>query len=502
MFLLWLNPNPLFLSTIAFGSSSRASEPRLDGAMGWSHPDVSLDDLLLLVKGFVDILILTNGYQSSGLPAVWDAATIKNAVHWGLFFQDVFKRISGSKHYEESLNELDKALRDIISNPSFPQGLVYLSSSSLCNASDLVIEYLLQVDNLGAKHLISLLTAIVEMDVNDLTGLCNVNPSAYADRLILQMESLKLFSKDKGNIVNSGASSTASDPNICHVAKARNCNLSLSEAKECNFADPSCFLIHEILKRQTLISCTSSVENCLNSFLMLVLKECLVSHRKISLEGRSSATNSPENMPEFFHWSQWRMRCLLYLTDKRTIKILSGAKLIFSAPKVQWIKVLDQLKFSSDVEDGHLLEIVEISLLGFISCKWIDLIKKFVSHSCDYLPISEQYSLLHRVVEENSKSTHPHIESLSSMEKDIIEYVAALVDSQHHKLWQLPHVLVAAVPLWSILFRAIWNDIEKRFVGEASSHIRCNDCNQEGKEHIDCCIAIQVCGCSSTLCNL
>lgn len=52
------------------------------------------------------------------------------------------------------------------------------------------------------------------------------------------------------------------------------------------------------------------------------------------------------------------MRCLLYLTDKRTIKILSGAKLIFRAPKVQWIKVFDQLKFSSDVEDGHLLEIL------------------------------------------------------------------------------------------------------------------------------------------------
>lgn len=174
------------------------------------------------------------------------------------------------------------------------QGLVYLSSSSLCNASDLVIEYLLQVDNPGAKHLISLLTAIVGMDVNDLTGLYNANPSAYADRLTLQMELLNIFSKDKGNIVNSGASSTASDPNICHVVKARNCNLSLSEPKECNFADPSCFLIHEILKRQTLISCTSSVETCLNSFLMLVLKECLVSCRKISLEGRSSAINSPE----------------------------------------------------------------------------------------------------------------------------------------------------------------------------------------------------------------
>ncbi|XP_074578916.1 uncharacterized protein LOC141835370 isoform X2 [Curcuma longa] len=134
----------------------------------------------------------------------------------------------------------------------------------------------------------------------------------------------------------------------------------------------------------------------------------------------------------------------------------------------------------------------EISLLGFISCKWIYLIEKFVSHSCDYLPISEQYSLLHRFLEENSKSTHSHIESLSSMEKDIIEYVTALVDSQHHKLWQLSHVLVAAIPLWSILFRAIWNDIEKGFVGEASSHIRCNDCNQEDKEHVNCEVAERI----------
>lgn len=61
------------------------------------------------------------------------------------------------------------------------------------------------------------------------------------------------------------------------------------------------------------------------------------------------------------------------------------------------------------------MQIQEISLLGFISCKWIYLIEKSLSHSCDYLPISEQYSLLQRFLEENSKPTHSHIESLSSM---------------------------------------------------------------------------------------
>ena len=57
--------------------------------MGWSHPDISLDELMNLVKGFVDILILASGYQSSGLPATWDADNIKKAVQWGIFFEEV-----------------------------------------------------------------------------------------------------------------------------------------------------------------------------------------------------------------------------------------------------------------------------------------------------------------------------------------------------------------------------------------------------------------------------
>lgn len=57
--------------------------------MAWSHPDISLDELMSLIKGFVDILILASGRQSSGLPATWDADNIKKAIQWGIFFEEV-----------------------------------------------------------------------------------------------------------------------------------------------------------------------------------------------------------------------------------------------------------------------------------------------------------------------------------------------------------------------------------------------------------------------------
>ncbi|PPD75092.1 hypothetical protein GOBAR_DD27979 [Gossypium barbadense] len=35
--------------------------------MGWNHPDISLEEMMKLIEGFVDILVLAFGYQSSGL---------------------------------------------------------------------------------------------------------------------------------------------------------------------------------------------------------------------------------------------------------------------------------------------------------------------------------------------------------------------------------------------------------------------------------------------------
>ncbi|KAL5698856.1 hypothetical protein ACHQM5_029837 [Ranunculus cassubicifolius] len=88
--------------------------------MGWSHPDIALENLINLIKGFIDILILSSGYQSSGKQAIWDPSNLKKALQWSLFFQDVFRRIRGSDDYEDSMKELDLALHELKSNPYFP----------------------------------------------------------------------------------------------------------------------------------------------------------------------------------------------------------------------------------------------------------------------------------------------------------------------------------------------------------------------------------------------
>lgn len=42
------------------------------------------------------------------------------------------------------------------------------------------------------------------------------------------------------------------------------------------------------------------------------------------------------------------MKTLTYLLDKQTIRLVSGASMIFSAPKIQWIQVFEQLDTSSE----------------------------------------------------------------------------------------------------------------------------------------------------------
>ncbi|XWS47026.1 hypothetical protein CRYUN_Cryun14cG0118200 [Craigia yunnanensis] len=104
--------------------------------MGWNHPDISLEEMMKLIKGFLDILILASGYQSSGLLAHWDSDNIKRAFQWALFFENVFRRLSSLDVYQESIEELDTALFEMTSHPSFPQGLAHLSSATLRRARD------------------------------------------------------------------------------------------------------------------------------------------------------------------------------------------------------------------------------------------------------------------------------------------------------------------------------------------------------------------------------
>lgn len=57
-------------------------------------------------------------------------------------------------------------------------------------------------------------------------------------------------------------------------------------------------------------------------------------------------------------WNMWRTKNLLYLLDKRTIRLVSGASMIFSAPRVQWLQVLERLDISGEESDDVFFETV------------------------------------------------------------------------------------------------------------------------------------------------
>lgn len=174
------------------------------------------------------------------------------------------------------------------------QGLVHLTSTSLSRARDLVFECLVQSHIMGAKHLTSLLTAVIEMDVNDLNGTWNANSTVYMDILMLQMESVNLVSMDRGNFVKTRAASTPSTSKISGVSRAGSCNPAMPEPMDYSFAHHSCFLIHEILQRQASILCITSAETGLDSILKLFMTEHMLVPEKNSLEGKPSTGNSPK----------------------------------------------------------------------------------------------------------------------------------------------------------------------------------------------------------------
>jgi hypothetical protein len=63
--------------------------------MGWSHPAVAVEEVLGLVRGFVDLLVLAGGRTSSGAAANWSCGEVKNALRWALFFEEVSGDLPG-----------------------------------------------------------------------------------------------------------------------------------------------------------------------------------------------------------------------------------------------------------------------------------------------------------------------------------------------------------------------------------------------------------------------
>lgn len=59
-------------------------------------------------------------------------------------------------------------------------------------------------------------------------------------------------------------------------------------------------------------------------------------------------------------WNRWKSKNLSYFLDKRTIRLVSGASMIFSAPKIQWVQIFERLNLniSAGSSDDGLCETI------------------------------------------------------------------------------------------------------------------------------------------------
>lgn len=440
----------------------------------WSYPDASLEDLLKMVKGFIDMLILASGYQSSGRLAHWDSHNINNALQWALFLQHVMRDLSSSDDYKDSLEELDAALCEMTSNPYFPQGLAHFSSKVLSKASEFMLEHLISVFPLRDEHLKALLTANVEMDyhmhqktdnrsLNEIfeTLMCNTSKNPVPnERNFLREESLN------------------SSPNSSPRGQA-------DDSIRCGF---SLFTAQVLERRQLAVSLISSAETGLN-----ILSSGL---RDLYVREDGNALNVKENQTTNFMteerpisstvWNSWKSRSLSYLLDKRTIRLVSGASLLFSAPKSQWIQVFQRIDISSQLEDS-LCEIVELVLLGCVVDRWSFLIDRLMLTSYEFVTTSKLYNEVHNLVQRGCRE-----EIINSKEKEIIEYLEVFLHNRLYLLWELSPVLAAfAIPSWSNLFRKYLTELDGQVTGYFSLTRSCSS-TKERKEHRECDVAERI----------
>ncbi|KAJ1692384.1 hypothetical protein LUZ63_009082 [Rhynchospora breviuscula] len=350
---------------------------------------------------------------------------------------------------QRSVRELDAALADLASHPLFPKGLGYISSETLSEATVLVIEHFLNSNPLSVSLISSLLISAIEMDKDYVSNLDNHSKRDYFEKLTAQMEHLNLMPSEEGT------------PN----------RYSYINEENPDFVGHLPFLTEKILKRRDLVSSMLSCEKVLDTY----INSCQGLDPPVS-PGRS------EMVEEFLGWKQWRSRCLSYMLNKRTIKMLSGANLIFSAPKEQWLKVIEHLINSSE---ENFLEVMEICLLGKVAKRWNSFVEAFKSKVCDFVPVSAQFSKVCNIFQGNLSENNPRDMTMDSKENDILDYVTVSLTSQLHKLCLVQPILFsAAIPLWCPLFKIYMSELEKRFDG--TSTIRCDCTRDENQLHQRC----------------
>nr|XP_011458035.1 PREDICTED: uncharacterized protein LOC105349632 isoform X2 [Fragaria vesca subsp. vesca] len=444
--------------------------------MSWSHPDLSLQELMKLVKGFVDILILLSGYQSSGRLAHWDSQNIKKAFQWGLFFENFMGSFSSSDDYVDSVMELDGAISEMTSAASFPkviafyklmfwlvfiglwrsfksslirlvvllQGLAHMSSVTLGTARRFVLEHLIHSLPLRDAHFRALLTATVEMDLEELSG-------SDSDFLNVYLNKLKLEDAP----IQEG------------IEPAR-------KFGDCGGDGLTKYAVHEILKRWSVVSLMETVETGLDVVSQSVRHSSWSEFDDNLLKEQLKCENTPVTVDWLvgcLTWNRWKSDSLSYFLDKRTVQLVSGASLVFSTPKIQWVQIFPQLNFNdlAGGSDDGLCETIELMLLGCIASRWTSVIEHLVSVSYDSRTILEQYHEVCNLLQGESTTLRSKQEAISQ-ETDILEYLSGMLDGHVHLLWKIcPALGAVAIPFWTPLFSLYLSEIEIQVKGDLST---------------------------------
>ncbi|GJN22531.1 hypothetical protein PR202_gb10104 [Eleusine coracana subsp. coracana] len=223
--------------------------------MGWAHAAVSMEEVLGLVRGFVDLLVLAGGRTSSGAAANWSRGEVKRALRWALFFEELFKNLRDSGQYEDSARELDAALAELTSSPDFPKGLADMRSETLSSARTLVIRHFLKTKTKQQVWRIfgALLEAVVEMDIDGLYATGEHNACEEYVKSILDMNlSSSILTRNDCKV---GLPSTSDEPPTKSMS-----------------SDHSRILVKEFLNSMDSASHTSLAERGLGTLLKSVKK--------------------------------------------------------------------------------------------------------------------------------------------------------------------------------------------------------------------------------------
>ncbi|CAN1766866.1 hypothetical protein LINPERHAP1_LOCUS10076 [Linum perenne] len=397
--------------------------------MGWNYPDISLEELVKLIKGFVDILILATGYQSTGVVAQWNSDNVKKAFQWGSFFQNVLTDMSCTDTYQGCVKELEEALCHMKSDPSFPQGLASISYDSLLHAKEFVLTHLFYCLPLRNSHLQALLRAMVEMDLEKLPGVEHDRLNAYLSKL--QLHSVPVTSDAQGFPVN---------------------NTTRTDIRKCCGDDLTKLAIEACLKRTSTVSCISKVEEVIGilskatswsshteSNSMLPEKQ---KHERVPMSDRNM-----ELLVDYDKCNRWRAKNVSYFLSKKTVRMVAGANIMFSAPKNQWEQVLKRLDVSTQCTDDSKSETIELLLLGCISDKWSSLVEFLMSFSYDKVTILKMYQDVCNLLPRTSEATHFKVKAATAKETVILEYLVDFLGDHLQPLWQLSPVITAmAIP--------------------------------------------------------